>query len=116
MMTATPSLDLDRLFRALADPARRSMVECLARGPASVKELAAPLPMALPSVLKHLRVLEEGGIVLSRKSGRVRTYRIEPAALAAMEEWVAARKAMWNAQFDRLGDYLAEGDERQEEG
>lgn len=107
-MTAAQPVNLDRLFHALADPSRRGMIDRLARGPASVKELAAPLSMALPSVMKHLRVLEEGGIVLSEKAGRVRTYRIEPAALSAMEEWVAARKAMWNAQFDRLDDYLAQ--------
>jgi DNA-binding transcriptional ArsR family regulator len=100
--------ELDRLFHALADPSRRGMVERLARGPASVKQLAGPLSMALPSVLKHLRVLEAGGIVLSEKIGRVRTYRIEPAALTRIEGWVAARKTTWNHHFDRLESYLAD--------
>lgn len=104
----TPQTDIDRIFHALADPSRRGMVDRLSRGPASVKELAAPLSMALPSVMKHLRVLEAGGIVVSRKAGRVRTYRIEPAALASVEEWVSRRKAAWNSQFDRLEAYLAE--------
>jgi DNA-binding transcriptional ArsR family regulator len=99
---------LDRLFHALADPTRRAMVERLGRGPASVKELARPLAMALPSVLKHLHVLEAGGIVLSDKAGRVRTYRIETAALAQIEQWVAARKASWIDRFDRLDQYLAD--------
>jgi DNA-binding transcriptional ArsR family regulator len=107
-MTADP-VNLDRLFHALADPSRRRMVDRLSRGPASVKELAAPLSMALPSVLKHLRVLEAGGIVLSQKLGRVRTFRIEPQALATIEEWVVERKATWNDQFDRLEAYLADG-------
>ncbi|MCT7378417.1 ArsR/SmtB family transcription factor [Chelativorans salis] len=102
------SVDLDRAFHALADPTRRGMVDRLAQGPASVKELAAPLSMALPSVMKHLRVLEAGGIVLSEKAGRVRTYHIEPAALAGIEEWVSRRKAAWNRQFDRLEAYLTE--------
>lgn len=96
------------MFHALADTSRRSMVERLSRGPASVKELAEPLSMALPSVLKHLAVLETGGIVISRKVGRVRTYGIAPDALDAVEAWVAARKAKWNGHFDQLERYLAE--------
>jgi len=99
---------LDRLFHALSDPTRRGMVDRLSRGPASVKELARPLAMALPSVLKHLHVLEAGGIVLSEKAGRVRTYRIEAAALALIEGWVADRRASWNGRFDRLDRYLAD--------
>ncbi|WP_159590611.1 ArsR/SmtB family transcription factor [Chelativorans xinjiangense] len=105
------TVDLDRAFHALADPTRRGMVDRLTEGPASVKELAAPLPMALPSVLKHLRVLEAGGIVMSEKAGRVRTYHIEPAALAGIEEWVTRRKAAWNRQFDRLDEYLSGQDQ-----
>jgi DNA-binding transcriptional ArsR family regulator len=115
MTTAQPA-KLDRIFHALSDRSRRSMVERLSQGPASVTELAAPLSMALPSVLKHLRVLEEGGIVLSQKRGRVRTYRIEPRALALVEEWTAARKAMWNRQFDRLDEFLAEETRDDEQG
>lgn len=96
------------MFHALADASRRGMVEQLSRGPASVKELAEPLSMALPSVLKHLAVLENGGIVISQKVGRVRTYGIAPGALDAVESWVAARKAKWNTHFDQLERYLAE--------
>jgi DNA-binding transcriptional ArsR family regulator len=99
---------LDRVFHALADPTRRGIVERLSRGPASVTELAEPHAMALPSILKHLRVLESGGIVVSRKAGRVRTYRIDPKALAQVERWVAARKKVLNVQFDRLEQYLME--------
>jgi DNA-binding transcriptional ArsR family regulator len=92
----------DRLFHALADPYRRQMVERLAQGPASVKELALPIQIALPSALKHLKVLEEGGIVLSEKSGRVRTYRMRPQALRSVGQWVKQREAAMNKAFDRL--------------
>lgn len=99
---------LDRLFFALSDATRRSMLDRLSESPASVSELAQPLAIALPSVVKHLAVMETGGLVVSEKSGRVRTYRIAPGALRAMEAWVAARKSRLNAQFDRLEIYLAE--------
>jgi DNA-binding transcriptional ArsR family regulator len=83
------------------------MIERLSEGPASVSELARPLDMALPSVVKHLAVLETGGIVVSEKAGRVRTYRIAPDALNAVETWIEIRKARLNRQFDRLDSYLA---------
>lgn len=98
---------LDRVFHALADPSRLGIVERLSRGPASVGELAEPLAMALPSVMKHLRVLEDGGLVLSKKTGRVRTYRIQPRALAAIDKWVSQRRAAWSTRFDRLEQLLA---------
>lgn len=96
------------MFHALADASRRGMVDRLSEGPASVSELARPLAMALPSVVKHLAVLEAGGIVLSEKTGRVRTYRIAPGALSAVESWVAERKAKWNRRFDRLQQYVSD--------
>jgi len=98
---------LDLLFHALADPARRAMVERLSRGPASVSELARPLPMSLPAVVQHLRLLEASGLVRSEKAGRVRTCRIEPAALRTAERWIADRKTSWESRLDRLGDFLA---------
>jgi len=100
--------DLDLMFAALADTSRRSMVERLSRGPAAVKELAAPLPMSLPGVLQHLRVLETSGLVRSEKVGRVRTYRLEPVALQAAEQWIADRRAGWAHRLDRLGDFLSQ--------
>jgi DNA-binding transcriptional ArsR family regulator len=100
-------LNLDATFAALADPSRRSMVERLSRGPASVSELARPLTMSLPAVLQHLQVLEASGLVRSEKTGRVRTCRIEPAALQAAERWIADRRTGLAAGLDRLGDYLA---------
>ena len=99
---------LDRTFAALSDPARRTMVERLASGPATVSELAKPLPMSLPAVLLHLKVLEESGLVTSHKTGRVRTCRIEPRMLSQAERWVADRRAMWERGLDRLGVYLDE--------
>jgi DNA-binding transcriptional ArsR family regulator len=98
---------LDRMFFALSDANRRTMLERLSAGPTSVTELGQPLGIALPSVVKHLAVLESGGLVESEKSGRVRTYRIAPHAFAAMETWVAAHKTRLNAQFDRLDVFLA---------
>jgi len=100
------SADLDRLFHALGDPARRGMVERLSRGPAAVSELAAPLAMSLPAVMQHLGVLEAAGLVRSKKAGRVRTCAIEPAALNAAEQWINARRIEWEGRLDRLGDYL----------
>ncbi len=102
---------LDLTFQALADPSRRAMVERLSRGPASVGELARPLAMSLPAVMQHLRVLEASGLVRSEKVGRVRTCRIEPAALRTAEEWIGERRASWERRLDRLGEVLAaEGD------
>jgi DNA-binding transcriptional ArsR family regulator len=106
--------DLDRLFHALADPARRAMVERLSRGPTAVSDLARPLPMSLPAAMQHLGVLEAAGLVRSRKIGRVRTCAIEPGALSLAEQWINARRIEWDHRLDRLGDYLknleSEGD------
>jgi DNA-binding transcriptional ArsR family regulator len=99
---------LDRTFAALADPARRAIVERLVSGPASVSELARPLPMSLPAVMLHLKVLEDSGLVTSRKEGRVRTCRIEPKMLSQAEQWVSERRRMWERNLDRLGAFLDE--------
>ena len=103
---------VQRVFHALADPTRLAMFERLSRGPASVGELARPLPMSLPAVLQHLAVLEADGLVHSEKVGRVRTCRIEPAALRTAGDWVAERRALWERSLDRLGDYLSEEQDR----
>ncbi|HEX3400319.1 MAG TPA: metalloregulator ArsR/SmtB family transcription factor [Acetobacteraceae bacterium] len=100
------STDLDRLFHALADPARRAIVERLSRGPAPVSELARPLPMSLPAAMQHLGVLEAAGLVRSEKTGRVRTCSIEPQALSQAEQWINARQIEWEHRLDRLGEYL----------
>jgi DNA-binding transcriptional ArsR family regulator len=100
---------LDLVFHALADPSRRSIVDRLSRGPASVSELARPLAMTLPAVMQHLQLLEASGLVRSAKVGRVRTCRIEPVTMRTAEDWIAGRRAAWERRLDRLADYLAEG-------
>ena len=100
------SAELDRLFHALADPARRAIVERLSRGPAAVSELAQPLPMSLPAAMQHLGVLVAAGLVRSEKIGRVRTCAIEPQKLSQAEQWINARRVEWEHRLDLLGDYL----------
>jgi DNA-binding transcriptional ArsR family regulator len=104
----------DPVFHALADPTRRSIVERLSRGAATVSELAKPLTISLPAVLQHLGVLERSGLVRTEKVGRVRTCHIEPAALSTAEQWIAARRADWEQRLDRLGDYLEQEAVQQE--
>jgi DNA-binding transcriptional ArsR family regulator len=87
------------------------MVERLVRGPASVSQLAEPLAMSLAAVVQHLGVLEEAGIVASQKTGRVRTCRLEPAALRRVEAWLVARRTEWERRLDRLGEVLASPDD-----
>jgi DNA-binding transcriptional ArsR family regulator len=99
--------DLDSVFRALADPGRRVMVERLTHGPATVTELGKPLDMSLTAVLQHVQVLEASGLVRSRKVGRTRTCRIEPAVLRSAEAWISQRRAMVEQRLDWLADYLA---------
>ena len=99
---------LDVLFQALADPSRRSMIDRLSRGSASMSELAAPLDMSLPAVQQHLNVLEIAGIVSTRKIGRVRSCTLEPDVLNQAQQWIADRRALWGNRLDRLGMFLAE--------
>jgi len=93
---------LDRVLQALADPRRRGMVDRLARGPASVSDLAAADGVAMPSAVKHLRILEAAGLIASRKVGRVRTVRLRPHALRSLDTWRAAHQRMLDRAFDRL--------------
>lgn len=98
---------LDFAFQALADPARRAMLARLSRGPASVSELARPLPMSLPAVMQHLKALEDSGLVTTEKKGRVRTARLDGGGLGAAEQWLNDRRTEWEAQADRLESFLA---------
>ena len=100
------SPQLDRAFQALSDPVRRGMLARLSRGPASVSQLAEPFSISLPAVLQHLKSLEESGLVRSEKKGRVRTVQLQPKALSAAEGWIAERRTEWEAQLDRLENYL----------
>ena len=102
------SAQLDLMFQALADPARREMVERLSRAPASVSDLAKPFDMTLSAVLQHLSLLEASGLVVTEKVGRVRTCRIEPKGLTRVERWISQRRTSWERRLDRLGEFLAQ--------
>lgn len=102
-----PNEPLDRVFHALSDPTRRAVLARLGRGPAPTTELARPFGMALPSFLQHLEVLQDAGLVRSRKQGRVRTWRIVPDGAVAAERWLAEQRALWERRLDQLDGYLA---------
>ena len=104
MDNLSPRLDL--VFGALADPTRRAVLQRLGEGDASIGELARPFDMALPSLMKHVRVLEAVGLVESHKIGRVRTCRLKPAAMSDAEHWLAEQRAVWEARLDRLEAYV----------
>lgn len=97
---------MDDVFRALADPTRRRVVERLTQQPASVSELAQPFKMALPSFLEHLKVLEGCGLVRSTKTGRVRMVRLVPGRLREAEDWLATQRRIWEQRLDQLDAYL----------
>ena len=94
------------MFHALVDGSRRAMIERLCRGPASVSELARPFEMALPTIVQHLGVLEEAGIVTSAKAGRVRTCQLVPGALEPATDWISRQRLPAERRLDRLGDLL----------
>lgn len=106
MLAETPSVD--EVFRALADPTRRQVLERLGRSPATVSELAAPFDMALPSFVQHLAVLEKCGLVRSKKRGRVRTVELVPGGARPAEDWLAGQRALWERRLDQLDAYLLE--------
>ena len=97
---------LDRTFSALSDPTRRAILSRLAGGESSVGELAAPFNMSLPAVSKHLRVLENAGLLRRKKDGRVRRCRLNPEAMKEASDWIAFYRRFWEAQFDSLENYL----------
>jgi DNA-binding transcriptional ArsR family regulator len=98
--------NVDRIFHALGDATRRTMMERLSQGPMSVSKLAEPFEMSLAAVVQHLQVLEQCGLVQTEKVGRVRSCRIDPAGLDAMEQWIRDRRSVWERRLDRLGDLL----------
>ena len=103
---ANYSTSLDTAFHALSDPTRRAVVHRLMTGPVAVKELSQPFDMGLPSFMKHIKVLEESGLISSKKVGRIRTCRIEAEQLAAAESWLSEQRALWEARTDRLAGYV----------
>ncbi len=98
---------VEQVFKALADPTRRRVVERLSRAPASTTELATDVDMALPSFLQHLQLLESCGLVASRKQGRVRTYRLRPEPLEQASGWLDAQRTLWERRMDQLDAHLA---------
>jgi DNA-binding transcriptional ArsR family regulator len=94
------------VFYALSNATRRGVLEQLALGPATVSELAAPFDMKLPSFVQHLSVLEQSRLVKSRKQGRVRTYELAPDRFKVAEDWLAARRRIWEERLDRFDDYI----------
>lgn len=98
--------DVDAVLRALADPTRRAVVERVAQSPAVVSELLRPLSMALPSLLQHLRILEDAGVITSSKQGRVRTVTLRPGALDVLHLWLGAQRTPAEGRADRLGIHL----------
>lgn len=97
---------LDAAFHALSDPTRRAVVGRLAARPATVSDLAQPFDIGLPAFLKHLKVLEDCGLIHTVKRGRTRHCQIAPARLAEAEDWLSRQRAQLQAQVDRLADYV----------
>ncbi|WP_109662091.1 ArsR/SmtB family transcription factor [Mesorhizobium loti] len=115
LQTATPGPPtIDGIFRALADPTRRRVVERLNRSPASVSELAEPFEMALPSFIEHLKVLEVCGLVRSQKTGRVRTYQLAAEPLKLAENWLAEQRTLWERRLDQFDAYVMTLKEKEE--
>ena len=100
------SLEYNQIFHALADPTRRAVIERLSLGSATVSQLASPFTMALPSFVQHLGVLEKSGLVHSKKTGRVRTYHLEPETIQQVEHWLSTQRHIWETRLDQLDSYL----------
>lgn len=98
---------LNDVFGALADPTRRAIVLRLSAGEASVGELAQPFDMALPSLMKHLTVLERSGLIETQKVGRVRTCALQADSLETVDAWLAEQRAIWERRLDRLELFVA---------
>src|SRR5271169_2137031 len=105
------TISIERVFHALGDPTRRSIVEMLSERPHSVSRLAGPLDITLTAVMQHLQVLEKSGLVRTEKLGRVRTASLDTAGFLALQQWIRDRRSTWERRLDRLGDLLAEEDE-----
>lgn len=103
---AKHSDSLSKTFHALSDATRRAVLARLVEGPAAVKELAEPFEIGLPAFLKHVKTLEEGGLLTTRKSGRVRVCALSAAGLSAAETWLGAQRRLWEAQADRLATFV----------
>ena len=103
---------LDRTFSALSDPTRRDILERLATGPASISELARPIGISLPGVMKHVHILEEANLVVTEKLGRTRECRLGPEQMADATRWIERHRRQWERRLDRLETYV----ERRQKG
>ena len=101
-------MQLDHTFAALADPTRRALLAQLESGERTLSELAAPLPMSLMAVQKHVKVLEDAGLVETRKVGRSRHVKLRPEGLTPLAQWIQRSERAWNSAFDRLARALEE--------
>jgi DNA-binding transcriptional ArsR family regulator len=99
---------LDRTFSAVSDPTRRDILDRLARGPASISELAQPLGISLPGLMKHVRILEEAALVKTTKNGRTRQCSLGPARLDEAAQWIERYREQWDRRIDRLETYISE--------
>jgi|SRR5258708_6673968 DNA-binding transcriptional ArsR family regulator len=99
---------LDVTFAALADPTRRAILTQLARGDATVSELAAPFSMTLPAISKHLKVLEASGLVSKGRNAQFRPCHLERAALDDASDWIEEQRRLWAERFDKLDRHLEE--------
>lgn len=108
------SEQLTGIFQALADPTRRAVLGRLGQGPASISDLAKPFDMALPSFMKHIRLLEESGLINTRKEGRVRTCTIARESFAMIEDWISAQRAAWEGRTDRLEQFVLAAHEKEQ--
>jgi DNA-binding transcriptional ArsR family regulator len=104
----TQSDPLSTTFAALADPTRRAILARLAKGEATVTELAAPFDMSLPAISKHLKVLQRAGLIEQGRQAQWRPCRLKPERLRDVANWIGEYKSLWEASFDRLDDYLHE--------
>lgn len=102
-MIATPDLPV---FRAIADPTRRAILDLLAAGERAVNDLLKPFKMTQPAISQHLRVLREAGLVSERRDGRRRIYKLEAAPIRQVHEWAAHYQRFWTDKLTALGDYL----------
>ena len=104
----TQSDPLSTTFGALADPTRRAILARLAKGEATVTELAAPFDLSLPAVSKHLKVLQRAGLIEQGRQAQWRPCRLKPEPLRQVADWVGQYRRHWEASFERLDDYLRE--------
>ena len=107
-MATAAAKELDRVFSALADPTRRAILARLATGQATVNELVQPFELSQPTISKHLKVLEQAGLVSRGRDAQFRPVRLNAAPLAGAAEWLGGYRRFWEESFDRLDDYVKE--------